>query len=69
MVHLAISVPDGALEGKDHARLELRPWRSRDRHDKTAPLVQLSNACPLPGFGVVAPDGGFPFTDIDIAAA
>ena len=69
VVNLAIGMPDGTREGKRHARLECWSWGTRDRHYITASLVQLSHACPLFGFGVVSPDRGLPFTDIDIAAA
>ena len=56
VVYFAIGMPDGAREGKGHARLELCAWGTRNCHDKTASFVELANACPLSGFGVVAPD-------------
>ena len=69
VVHRAIGMPEGAREGKDHAGLELRARGARDRHDKTASIVQLSNARPLPGFRIIAPDRGLFFADKYIAAA
>ena len=69
VVDLAIGMPDGTREGKGQAGPERRSRWARDRHDKTASIIQLSNARPLPGFRVVAPDRGLPFADGYIAAA
>mgnify|MGYP001369461387 CR=1 FL=1 len=56
VVDLAVGMPEGTREGKGHTGLECRSRGARDRRDKTASIIHLSHASPLPCFRVVAPD-------------